>query len=298
MIDLQFHSPVEQIQHPLFAEKGIEVFIKRDDLIHPLISGNKWRKLKYLLRKIEEEGKSRLVTFGGAWSNHLLATACAAAKFGLQSTGIVRGEEVENDVLFFCKLFGMKLIFVERESYRDKKALFESLFSNDPTAFFIDEGGNSYEGTLGCAEIIDELPEVYDHIFSACGTGTTAAGIINGINKNRLKTRFHGIPVLKGGEFLRPDIEKYLDTTSGFEHHTNYHFSGYAKTTPELLQFIQQFSSTTGILIDPVYTGKMLYALFDLAEKDYFNKNDKVLAVHTGGLFGLLGMKSRFDFLQ
>jgi 1-aminocyclopropane-1-carboxylate deaminase len=123
-INLEIFSPVHQLTHPLFTEKKLNVFIKRDDLIHPVISGNKWRKLKYLLIKAQAEGKTHLVTFGGAYSNHLLATAAAAAKFGFKTTGIVRGEEVENDTLFMCKLHGMQLLFTDRESYRDKPALF------------------------------------------------------------------------------------------------------------------------------------------------------------------------------
>ena len=291
---LPAYSPVEELLFPLFKEKEIRVFIKRDDLIHPFISGNKWRKLKYLLQKSEREEKKHLVTFGGAWSNHLLAAACAAAKLGLKSTGIVRGEQVQNEMLFLCRLFGMNLHFVSRESYRDKKTLFESFFSSDNNAFFIDEGGASPEAVLGCSEIIDELEETYNHIFCACGTGTTAAGIINGLEKHQHNSCFHAIPVLKNGGFIREEIKKYLIYNNSFELHTDYHFGGYAKTTPELLQFIQNFTAASGILLDPVYTGKMMYSVFDLTAKDYFKKGDKILTVHTGGLFGLLGMRERF----
>src|SRR5690606_8276610 len=122
--------------HPLFTEKKIRVFLKRDDQIHPFISGNKWRKLKYILLKAQAESKNHLVTFGGVWSNHLLATACAAAKFGFKSTGIVRGEDVNTETLFLCRMFGMGLKFVDRDSYRDKQALFKSYFSDDETAAF------------------------------------------------------------------------------------------------------------------------------------------------------------------
>src|ERR1700744_3052384 len=136
-IDLEIFSPVHQINNKLFDERGISVFIKRDDLIHPIISGNKWRKLKYILLKAQSENKNHLVTFGGAYSNHLLATAAAAAKFGFKSTGFVRGEEVNNDTLFLCKLHGMQLIFAERDSYRDKESLFSKYFGDDKQAFFI-----------------------------------------------------------------------------------------------------------------------------------------------------------------
>jgi len=293
-IDFEIFSPVQQISNKLFDEKGIEVFIKRDDLIHPIISGNKWRKLKYILEKAHLEQKKHLVTFGGAYSNHLLATAAAAARFGFRSTGIVRGEQLGNDTLFICRLHGMKLIFTDRENYRDKPGLFEKYFGQDDEAFFIDEGGASAEGAKGCSELIGELTDNYDHIFCACGTGTTAAGIINGINKKALKTRFHGIPVLKNGGFLKDEIENFLLQPSDFDLHTEYHFGGYAKTNDELIGFVKQFVASTGILIDPVYTAKMMFALYDLAAKDYFKRGEKILAIHTGGIWGLLGMKDKF----
>ncbi|HCN84927.1 MAG TPA: 1-aminocyclopropane-1-carboxylate deaminase, partial [Sphingobacteriaceae bacterium] len=255
MIDLQFHSPVEQIYDPLLTEKQVQVFIKRDDLIHPFISGNKWRKLKYILQKAEQEKKDHLITFGGAWSNHLLATACAAAKFGFKSTGIIRGEDVNNNLLTFCKLFGMELKFTDRESYRDKKALFSRFSSDKQNAFFIDEGGAGIEAVKGCSELVAELEKEYDHIFCACGTGTTAAGILNGLGQINSKTSFHAVPVLKNGGFLREDIRQYLIKDIDFQLHTDYHFGGYAKTTQELIRFIKDFPASTGIMIDPVYTG-------------------------------------------
>jgi len=293
-IDLEIYSPVQQLHDNVFEERGLQVFIKRDDLIHPIISGNKWRKLKYVLKQAQAEHKMHLVTFGGAYSNHLLATSAAAVKFGFRSTGIVRGEEVNNDTLFLCRLHGMQLIFTDRESYRDKPDLFEKYFGNDPDAFFIDEGGASALGVKGVSELVDELAVPYDHIFCACGTGTTAAGIINGLNAHHSDTIFHGIPVLKNGEFLRIEIDKYLDKPFEYELHTDYHFGGYAKTTDELIRFIKQFTSTTGIMIDPVYTGKMMYAIYDLAGKNYFPEGSKILAIHTGGTWGLLGMKDKF----
>jgi len=293
-IDLEFYSPVHQIKNKIFDERGLQVFIKRDDLIHPLISGNKWRKLKYILKNAVTQNKTHLVTFGGAYSNHLLATAAAAAKFGFKSTGIVRGEEVTNDTLFLCRLHGMDLIFTDRESYRDKHALFEKHFQKNLDAIFIDEGGASAEGARGCSELIGELQPTYDHMFCACGTGTTAAGIINGIREHQLSTKFHAVPVLKNGGFLKDEIDKFLNVPAEYELHTAYHFGGYAKTDDKLIGFIKQFVAETGILIEPVYTGKMLYALYDLAAKNYFKQGSKILAIHSGGVFGLLGMKDRF----
>jgi len=293
-IDLEIFSPVHQIHDQLFDEKGLKVFIKRDDLIHPMVSGNKWRKLKYPLKQARSENKTHLVTFGGAYSNHLLATAAAAAKFGFMSTGFVRGEEVDNDTLFLCRLHGMDLIFINRESYKDKSTLFASYFGDNNDAFFIDEGGASHPGAKGCSELVDELSETYDHIFCACGTGTTAAGIINGIAEHQPSAQFHGVPVLKNGEFLKVEIDQYLTEPADYLLHTDYHFGGYAKVTDELLQFIKRFVSSTGILIEPVYTGKMLYAIYDLASNNYFEPGSRILAVHTGGIWGLLGMKDKF----
>ena len=293
-IDFEIYSPVHQIHNKLFDEKGLKVFIKRDDLIHPIISGNKWRKLKYLLKEARTQNKTHLVTFGGAYSNHLLATSAAAAKFGFKSSGFVRGEEVNNDTLFLSRLHGMNLIFTDRESYRGKQALFHKYFANDNEAFFIDEGGSSILGAKGCSELIDELNDSYNHIICACGTGTTAAGIINGITEHQLSSQFHGVPVLKNGEFLRKDIDAFLKQPSTYHLHTEYHFGGYGKVNDELIRFVKQFVTSTGILIEPIYTGKMLYALYDLAEKNYFSPGSRILAIHTGGIWGLLGMKNKF----
>jgi len=293
-IDLEIYSPVHQLKNKIFDEQGIKVFIKRDDLIHPIISGNKWRKLKYLLKKAQAENKTHLVTFGGAYSNHLLAIAAAAARFGFKATGIARGEPVDNDTLFLCRLHGMELIFTDRESYRDKPALFYRYFGEDVDAIFIDEGGASAEGAKGCSELIDELPQLYDHIFCACGTGTTAAGIINGLRQNVLDTKFHAVPVLKNGGFMRDEINKLLVSPVDFDVHTGYHFGGYGKTGQPLIDFIKQFVAETGIVIEPVYTGKMLYAIYDLAEKGHFKPGENILAIHSGGIWGLLGMKEKF----
>ncbi|MDB5129938.1 1-aminocyclopropane-1-carboxylate deaminase/D-cysteine desulfhydrase [Mucilaginibacter sp.] len=293
-ISLEIYSPVQQINNTLFDDKGLKVFIKRDDLIHPIISGNKWRKLKYVLQQAQAQNKTHLVTFGGAYSNHLLATAAAAAKFGFKATGIVRGEEVQNDTLFLCKLHGMQLIFIDRESYRDKQTLFNRFFAGDEQAYFIDEGGASPEGAKGVSELVDELTDTYNHIFCACGTGTTAAGIINGITTHNLSTHFNAIPVFKNGGFMKAEIDRFLTTPTDYVLHTDYHFGGYGKTTPQLIRFIKQFIADTGILIEPIYTGKMLYALYDLATKDHFAPGSKILAIHSGGIWGLLGMKEKF----
>ena len=286
----EIYSPVQKIT---FAPLN-NLFVKRDDLIDPYISGNKWRKLKYILAKAKADHKTHLVTFGGAYSNHLVATAAAASRSGLTATAFVRGEEVQNELLLLCSLFGMKLIFTDRESYRDKDQLFDQYFSSNVQAYFINEGGASVEATIGCAEVIGELAEPYDHIFCAAGTGTTAAGLLRGIQQHQLNTKLHIIPVLKGASFIREEIAHYTPISSHLELHLDYHFGGYAKTTPELISFIKTFTAKTGLLLDPVYTAKMFYAIQDLAKQGIIGKDEKVLAIHTGGLMGLFGMKDKF----
>lgn len=286
-----FHSPIERLTLPEFTSAGIQVDIKRDDLIHPFISGNKWRKLKHVLADAKARKKKHLVTFGGAWSNHLLATACASAKWGFRSTAFVRGEEVSNPVLSLCRIFGMKLVFVNRTDYRDKNALYHNFTITHDDTYFIDEGGFSTSAADGCAEIIGELDAPYDHIFCPCGTGATIAGLAMGVENSALKTQVHGIPVLKNGDFLLEDIKLLAPNLhqSTIRLHTGYHFGGYAKYTTELLRFIATFSSATGILLEPVYTGKLFYALMDLARKRHFQTGDRILAIHTGGMTGILG---------
>ncbi len=287
----QLYSPLQKIDHPLLTN----LYVKRDDLIDPYISGNKWRKLKYLLERAAAEGKTHLVTFGGAFSNHLVATASAAARKGLQATAFVRGEAVQNEMLLLCRLYGMRLIFVDRESYRHKRQLFEQHFDSNSDAFFIDEGGASAEAVKGCAELLDELPKDIDHLFCAAGTGTTAAGLLQGILDKGLSTKLHVVPVLKGGDFLKQEMANYVPVEKQLLLHTGYHFGGYAKTTPELLTSLQRFARTYGLLTDPVYTAKLFYAIEDLARKGDIDKKEKIVALHSGGLLGLLGMKDKLQ---
>lgn len=290
------NSPFQHLKHPILSD----LWIKRDDLIDPYISGNKWRKLKYILEDAAEKGKHHLVTFGGAYSNHLVATAAAAARSGLKATAFVRGEKVMNEMLLLCQLYGMEFIFTDRESYRDKPGCYERYFGTNPRTYFIDEGGASAAAVKGCAEIIAELPADLDHLFCAAGTGTTAAGLLKGIREAGLKTKLHVVPVLKGAEFIREEIYRYapqpalnIPLPDDLILHTDYHFGGYAKTQPELLHFLRTFTATSGILTDPVYTAKMFFAIDDLAEKGYFKANEKIAAIHTGGLLGIMGMKEK-----
>ncbi|HYH56642.1 MAG TPA: pyridoxal-phosphate dependent enzyme [Anseongella sp.] len=295
MLDFPIHSPVEELPDERLERKQLRLFVKRDDMIHPFISGNKWRKLKYVLENARSEGKSHLVSFGGAYSNHLLALAAASAKFGFRSTGIVRGEAAEplNHTLFLCREFGMELVFVSREDYRDRKQeLFRGRYAGDPQAFFIDEGGRSPEAVKGCAELVSGLSLPCGHIFAACGTGTTLAGIVKGIADGNLPATAEGVPVLKNAGFLEKDIRNASGTGRSFRLHLDYHQGGYAKAPEAFIRWLGDFHKRHGLLLDQVYTGKMMYAIFSLAEKDYFKPGSTILAIHTGGLLGLLSRKA------
>jgi len=292
MLSFEIHSPEQEIFSPLYENKQVRVFIKRDDLIHPFISGNKWRKLKYHLIEAQKLNKDTLFTFGGAWSNHLLATACAGALFGLKTKACVRGEKVQNPVLTMCQLYGMELHFITREEYKNKEKLSQSIA--DENTMVIHEGGYGPLALDGCAEIWDELVHAYDHLILACGTGTTLAGLQKGKVERQLQTQLHGVPVLKGGTFIREEINHLAVKADDILLHLDYHFGGYAKCKPELLTYIQNFVSSTGILIEPTYTGKLFFAVDNLIEKDYFTPNDNILLIHTGGITGLLGHHEKF----
>lgn len=301
MNDFPIYSPEENLIDKRIRAKGLTLSIKRDDMIHPFISGNKWRKLKYQLTDARQQGKSHLVSFGGAYSNHLLALAAAAAKWGFKCTGFVRGEEALplNDTLFLCRQYGMELIHVSRESYRENKSdLVGQLIPDARGIYLIDEGGRSRLAVKGCAELVPELSRRYDHVFVACGTGTTLAGIAKGISErfgDDFSCQAEGIAVLKNADFLEKEIRALSEAPYPFRLHLDFHQGGYAKTNPHYLSWLKDFHRQHGLLLDPVYTGKMMYAIFQLAEQDYFQPGSRLLAIHTGGLFGLLGMKDRMN---
>jgi 1-aminocyclopropane-1-carboxylate deaminase len=290
MFNQTLYAPIEQLHFDLFKEKQIELYIKREDLIHPFIAGNKWRKLNYILQDAIAKNKRHLVTFGGAFSNHLLAVACAGAKYHFTTTGLVRGEEVNNHMLALCRWFGMHLIFVEREAYRDKVKLFEENFSDSNEAYFIDEGGVGELGAKGCGEILKDIQNEYSHVFCSVGTGCTIEGLIAYANENKMPTRIEGVVVLKGGDFLQKQLENKNFNQANWRLHQGFHEGGYAKTNPGLLAFIQYFAAQTGILIDQVYEGKMMKAIFTLAKENYFKKGSKILAIHCGGTLGMLSI--------
>lgn len=280
-------SPVQQIPHPLYQKYDIGIYVKRDDLIDSIVSGNKWRKLQYNLLNAVSLYKNHIITFGGAYSNHLPAVAKVCKDVGLKSTAFVRGNELNsnsNSHLQYCAEQGMELIFVDRELYKNKTDLFKNYYRNNSDIYVVDEGGRSELGAKGCEDIIYELPEEYDHIFVCVGTGTTLAGIANAASKKFPSTIINGIVVLKGAEEIETSIRE-LSTTKNWVLHHDYHFGGYGKTTDELDAFIKNYTEQTGIPTEFVYTGKMFFALEELVKRDYIKKGQKILVVHTGGVF-------------
>lgn len=298
-------SFISKIQFPLLEEKGIELYLKRDDLIHEVVSGNKWRKLKYNLEFAQKNDVKTILTFGGAYSNHIIATAFACKEIGLKSIGIIRGEEIElqlqqqktvNHTLKYAHELGMQLHFVSREEYKNKeeKEFIEELRKKFGEFYLIEEGGANHLGIEGCKEILQEEKEVYDYITCAAGTGTTLTGLLISLKENE---KLLGFPALKGGEFLKDVIEKNIseyyptekNKTSSLELICNYHFGGYAKMNDELKNFVSDFFKQTQIQLDLIYNGKMMFGLFDLIQKDYFPKYSRILAIHTGGVQGNRG---------
>jgi 1-aminocyclopropane-1-carboxylate deaminase/D-cysteine desulfhydrase-like pyridoxal-dependent ACC family enzyme len=292
-------SPVQDVNDPELKDSGIRLLIKRDDLIHEHISGNKWRKLKYNLRAAAEQNHHTLLTFGGAYSNHIAATAFAAQKAGFSSIGVIRGDDdPTNPTLKYARACGMRLHFVSREDYRRKTEddFIDELEQRFGQFFMIPEGGANGLGVQGCAEILPETEEGFDVVCCAAGTGTTLAGLALTLRQDQ---KLLGFPALKGGEFLTGEVERLVHEsnlkhgTLNLELITDYHFGGYAKVKPELLAFISGFQERTGIPLDPIYTGKMMYGIYDLIGKGHFAEGTTILSVHTGGLQGWLGMHHR-----
>ena len=283
--------PLQKIEDDFLKGKEISLYVLRLDLVHQHISGNKWFKLKYNLEEVKKQAKNTLVTFGGAYSNHIVATAAAGKEFGFKTIGIIRGEELsegDNPVLQFAKDCGMELHFISREEYRKKDASFLPGVTDD--YYILPEGGTNELAVKGCSEISSLIDIPFDYICCAVGTGGTIAGIISSLKENQ---KAIGFPVLKGGEFLKNEIEKLVPSKTNFELQTEYHFGGYAKKTEELMTYITDFKSTYDIQLDFVYTGKMMFGVFDLIKKNYFPKGATVVAIHTGGLFQFAECKPR-----
>jgi 1-aminocyclopropane-1-carboxylate deaminase len=273
----------------LFDEMGVQVLVKREDLIHPQVSGNKWRKLKYNISEAKKQGKPTLLTFGGAYSNHILATAAIGKLEGFRTIGIIRGEEHSplNTTLQFAKSCEMQLEYMDRTTYREKNSnlIIAQLQKQFGDFYLIPEGGTNQFALKGCAEIVKEIESDYDYICCACGTGGTLAGIIAGLNGEK---KAIGFPVLKGASFLETEIKDLLTDfgcqANNWELQLDYHFGGYAKNKPELKAFIHDFQQKHQFEIEFVYTAKLFFGLYDLIQKGYFERGSTILAIHTGGL--------------
>lgn len=279
-------TPVQEIHDPLFEKAGVRLLIKREDLNHPLVSGNKWWKLKYNLEEAVELGQTTLLTFGGAYSNHIFATAAAANELGLKSIGIIRGEETLplNNVLSFAVRKGMKLHYVSREGFRSKTEndFIDELHQLFGEFYLIPEGGTNHLAVKGITEFAQTLGNDFDYLCCAAGTGGTMAGLINGTSP---KKKLIGFPVLKGGEFLKGEIEALLQhERNNWSLITDYHFGGYAKSTSQLITFIEKFINTHQISLDHVYTGKALFGVYDQILMNAFPKGSAILFIHTGGV--------------
>ncbi|MFL9844810.1 1-aminocyclopropane-1-carboxylate deaminase/D-cysteine desulfhydrase [Flavobacterium rhizosphaerae] len=282
----------QQVHLPL--PYNIKLTIKREDLLHPHISGNKFRKLKYNILQAQKLGCPALLTFGGAYSNHIAATAAAGKQYGIPVIGIIRGEELVNKVddnptLSFAKERGMRFKFVTREAYRQKNeaAFIEQLKAEFGSFYLLPEGGTNLLAVKGCEEIVTDEDNAFTHICCAVGTGGTIAGIANAAHAGQ---QVLGFPALKS-EALAADISK-LTQKHNWQLKTGYEFGGYGKINEELVRFINDFFEKTAIPLDPVYTSKMVFGVIDMVYKGYFAENASILAIHTGGLQGIAGMNN------
>ena len=294
-------------QHPEIPNQfitevnGISLFLKREDLLHPHVSGNKFRKLKYNLKNAIFEGYQTLLTFGGAYSNHIAATAAAAKESGFKSIGIIRGGELgqdlqqtlqQNPTLNFAYSCGMQLHFVSRSDYRQKTSedFVQQLRKGFGDFYLVPEGGTNDLAVKGCEEILSEEDKEFEFICCSVGTGGTISGLINASAETQ---KVLGFPALKG-DFLTSEVEKF-SKKNNWELITNYHFGGYAKVDESLIGFINDFRRDYGIQLDPIYTGKMIFGIMDLMQHKKFKENTCILAVHTGGLQGIAGMNKQLE---
>ncbi len=283
-----------QVDLPLLKEKRVSLTIKREELLFPGISGNKYRKLKYNIEAAKAAKQRTLLTFGGGFSNHIAATALAGKIYGFQTIGVIRGEELKNKplnhTLSKAVAHGMKLHFVSRAAYKEKaspnflgelKALYGDFY-------LLPEGGSNDLAVRGCAEIMNAQDKHFSYMALAVGTGATLAGVAEGAFPGQ---QILGFPALKG-DFLQKDICNFTSQRNWCLM-KDYHFGGYAKLTPELVRFINEFKRTSQVALDPIYTGKVAFGLLDLVRKDYFPEGSHLLMIHTGGLQALEGMNEK-----
>lgn len=299
-------SPLQRLHSPFLEQAAVQLFIKRDDLIHPQFGGNKWRKLKYNLIHARENNFDTLLTFGGAWSNHIYACAAAGKHFGFNTIGIIRGEKhiPLNSTLSFAEKCGMQLHYCNRVDYRKKNETeyLEKLKQQFGHVYILPEGGSNALAMKGCAEIIYEIAQDnmstndpgFDVICCASGTGATLAGLISAIKPTAAKGQAIaiGFSALKSGDFLKNEVNNFLGstkTTVDWRIETNFHFGGYAKVSDDLIHFMKDFHTEYGFPLDAVYTGKMFYGLFKMIEHNHFKPGTKIIAIHSGGLQGNAG---------
>lgn len=280
---------IVRLNDPLFEYNNLRIFMLRLDEIHPVLSGNKLFKLVYFLKNAQEATHKKIITFGGAYSNHLAATAFACRQMNIESIGIVRGEEPEilSHTLLFCKKQGMELKFISRSMYKkiNEAEYLQQLKNTLGDHVLIPEGGFSPEGKEG-ASLINKLfrDQIYSHVCLPVGTATTFAGLVQG---SVHQTEIIGLGVLKNLQDIGKRFEELeIDSTKKYSFIDGYHFGGYAKQTPQLISFINEFYDRHTIPLDFVYTGKMMFGVSDLAKKGYFPEDSAVLCIHTGGLQG------------
>ena len=284
----------QEISSNIINDKKINLFIKRIDKIDDFISGNKWYKLKYNILEAKRLKIDTVLTFGGAYSNHIVATACTARRNGLKSIGIIRGEETYplNESLKIAKAHKMRLIYISRSNYRKKSNLqfIEDLKYNLGEFYLIPEGGTNKLGVKGTEQILTKKDN-YDVICLPVGTGGTISGIINSSGNHQ---KIIGFPAIKGFGSLKSDIAS-MSNKENWTLINNYVFGGYAKINNELIDFINNFYKSYNIPLDCIYTGKMMYGVLDLINNEYFKKNTKILTIHTGGLLANKGINSKFN---
>lgn len=297
-------SKLQQLYHPLFIKHDVQVQVKRDDLIHPIISGNKWRKLKYNLAHVKQhKNMNGVLSFGGSYSNHIHALAFACYQQGLPCIGVIRGEEgyANNFTLTWARHWGMKLHFVDRKTYRHRHDVdyITQLQQTYSDYFIIPEGGSNQLAIPGVSEVITELNQQteFDTLITPVGSGGTLAGLISGdCNTNAKQHKLLGITVLKGADYLKGEVQNLLKKSAKHHHWellTDFHRGGYAKFSPLDATRILEFNHSTGVNFEPVYSGKMVLALLDLLEQGYFAKGERIVLLHTGGMQGLGGMIER-----
>lgn len=279
-------------QNILLPESDVTLIIRREDLIHPFVSGNKFRKLKYNLREAKAQHFKTLLTFGGAYSNHIAAVAFAGKENGFATIGIIRGDELAdqisvNPTLQFAQKCGMTLVFISRSDYRLKEedSFLEDLNRQLGAFYLIPEGGTNELAIRGCEEILTPEDAVFDYICCAVGTGGTISGLIKSALPHQ---KILGFPSLKGS-FLDEEIRKFV-LKDNWALLKEYHFGGYGKVSRELIEFINDFRQKNDVALDPIYTGKMLFGVMDLIQNRYFPKGSTILAIHTGGIQGIQGM--------